>query len=74
MQEVIMTGLVVVIIVSSVVWAYGVGKANGVHKERMRLIDIMNNMPTVVATQEHVAIKNAVWYVVNYIVNRLKEE
>jgi len=45
-----------------------IGYEDGRHKERMHLIDIMRDIPTVVTTQEHV------WYVVNYMVTRLREE
>jgi hypothetical protein len=68
MQEVIMTGLVVLVFVSGVLGAYWFGVSNGTHRERMKLIDIINNIPTIVTTREHV------WYCVNYIVNKMREE
>jgi hypothetical protein len=52
-----------------IMWSvYKVGYSDGKHRERMHLIDIMKDIPTIVTTQEHVL------YVVNYIVNKMREE
>jgi hypothetical protein len=63
-QSIMIVGIVLVFLVA----VYKMGKQEGKHQERMRLINIMSNIPTIVTEREHV------WYVANYIVTQLREK
>jgi len=54
-----------------VVAIYKIGIGEGRHRERMRLIDIMSNIHTKNMLPEQ---RLHVIYVINYIVNRLRED
>lgn len=66
-------GVVIACVVMMVVMVvmlvmYKMGYSDGIHNERMYLIDIMQDIPTVVVKQE------SVLYVVNYIIKKMREE
>ena len=71
MKEMIMTGLVVVLIVSGMVGAYGLGVNSGIHKERMRLIDVLSDIKISSFASD---IQYGVSVTIAYICNLLREE
>ena len=71
MQEFVMTGLVVVLIVTGMLGAYWFGVNNGIHKERMRFIEVLSKISVSSFATD---IQYGVSVTIAHICNLLREE
>ena len=71
MQEIIMVGLVTILILAGLLAAYWLGEHNGIHKERMRLIDVLSKISVSSFATD---IQYGVSVTIAHICNILREE